>query len=1135
MKHLYTTVLFRYTTFATLSKFKRWCMFVLLTFLVSHFFDLHEAQAQSQTVLLNATGTFTVPAGVTSLKVECWGGGGGGGFSAQDGRGCGGGGGGAFAKSNLTVTPGQTFSYSVGTGGSGGTEASNNKNGGDTWFGSTTTVLAKGGLGVANNSSTGAPGGQASQSIGNVVTRSGGNGGNGTGAGSCHAAGGGGGGAGTDNPGGNGANGQLGSGLCLGGGTGGAGGIGGSQFGGNGGNGTSSEGGGGAGNVYGAGGGGGKKAAVCIFCSNQPGGGGAPGLIRVVYCVPPVISAGPDVSIGCSGSTTLNATVNVPSGNQNIYTASTFADFANFITNDANRWAISATNFAGGTPDELNFQWFSGSDPTNISSWASSPVIDASNATTLNLSFKHFVDYFTSSFTLRLQTSTDQTTWNTVWSITPSSDVGPATVNVNLNTLAGQFFYFRFLFEDNVWNIDNWYIDDIVISGNISIPVTYQWSPITGLSNPNIANPVASPSATTTYTLTVLAGGCSATDEVTVTVSGGGTPTITCPSNIAASTSGGACGATVSYITPVGQDACGTPTTNQTAGLASGSVFPVGTTTNTFTVTSGSQSANCSFTVTVNDTQAPTINCPNSITVNTSGNDCFAAVTYATPVGTDNCPGASTQQTAGLASGANFPIGTTANSFAVTAANGQTANCTFTVTVNSATTPTLTCPNNLTVNNDTGICGAVVTYITPTSGDNCAGGGGTPATQLLGLPSGATFPLGTTTNVFSVTGPGGQQICTFDVLVVYNESPTITCPANITVNNSPGICGAQVTFVPPSGSDSCTGSTTTQTSGLPSGFTFPLGTTTNTFTVTAATGLSASCSFTITVNNTAGLNASVTPMPPTAMGPVFYNVATVNYTNGVAPINFNWVTNGYVQHTQTAPGQITVVYAANATWSVTITDNSFCGTGIVLSNPPAAGSAGLLNIVSSNITSDSGSFNGAITITAAGGNPCGGTPYSYTWAGPANWIPSGNVNSPTITNLPAGWYIVTVTDCGPDGVISTGDEQQVFGWYWVPKQHRGRTKTLDLALQANTMHIYPNPTSGQTAISFSLPDVGFAVVTVYDLNGKLVSTLFEGFVNAETPQMLTFNPDALPGGMYFCRLSVPEWGEQVQKRLFIAK
>ncbi|WP_242920027.1 gliding motility-associated C-terminal domain-containing protein [Pontibacter liquoris] len=49
--------------------------------------------------------------------------------------------------------------------------------------------------------------------------------------------------------------------------------------------------------------------------------------------------------------------------------------------------------------------------------------------------------------------------------------------------------------------------------------VTYSWSPAAGLSDATVANPVATPVETTTYTVTVLTpGGCTFTDDVTVTV-----------------------------------------------------------------------------------------------------------------------------------------------------------------------------------------------------------------------------------------------------------------------------------------------------------------------------------------------------------------------------------------------------------------------------------------------------------------------------------------------------------------------------------------------------------------------------------------------------------------------------------------
>ena len=50
-------------------------------------------------------------------------------------------------------------------------------------------------------------------------------------------------------------------------------------------------------------------------------------------------------------------------------------------------------------------------------------------------------------------------------------------------------------------------------------PFTYAWSPNQGLSNPNIYNPVATPTVTTNYILSVTDGnGCSASDQVSITV-----------------------------------------------------------------------------------------------------------------------------------------------------------------------------------------------------------------------------------------------------------------------------------------------------------------------------------------------------------------------------------------------------------------------------------------------------------------------------------------------------------------------------------------------------------------------------------------------------------------------------------------
>lgn len=86
---------------------------------------------------------------------------------------------------------------------------------------------------------------------------------------------------------------------------------------------------------------------------------------------------------------------------------------------------------------------------------------------------------------------------------------------------------------------------------------TYSWSPSASLSNPNIWNPIASPTVTTTYTLTVTnANGCTDIDQVTITVTGtggGGTPANDDPCNAIALNVGSSC----SYITGSNLNATG--------------------------------------------------------------------------------------------------------------------------------------------------------------------------------------------------------------------------------------------------------------------------------------------------------------------------------------------------------------------------------------------------------------------------------------------------------------------------------------------------------------------------------------------------------------------------------------------------
>ncbi len=143
-----------------------------------------------------------------------------------------------------------------------------------------------------------------------------------------------------------------------------------------------------------------------------------------------------------------------------------------------------------------------------------------------------------------------------------------------------------------------------------------------------------------------------------------GCSTITCPGDITVSNDLDRCGAAVSYPDPTVDGTC-TPTCS----AASGSFFDVGATT----VTCTAGSASCTFTVTVNDTQPPSVKAPPSIIVSNDPGQCSAKVDPGIALATDNCPGVTVigVRSDGSALSAPYPVGTTGISWTANDAHGN--------------------------------------------------------------------------------------------------------------------------------------------------------------------------------------------------------------------------------------------------------------------------------------------------------------------------------------------------------------------------------------------------------------------------------------------------------------------------------
>lgn len=156
--------------------------FILKSLLVFLFFICGNSSFSQTVETFNTAGasTWVCPTGVTSITVEAWGAGGGGQRANGNPSAGGGGSGGGYVRTTYVVTPGATYNFYVGAGGSG----NSGQNGEGSWFNNNTTIFAVGGIGagaaISSNNTWGT--GATALSTGNIggtlASRYGGNGGN---------------------------------------------------------------------------------------------------------------------------------------------------------------------------------------------------------------------------------------------------------------------------------------------------------------------------------------------------------------------------------------------------------------------------------------------------------------------------------------------------------------------------------------------------------------------------------------------------------------------------------------------------------------------------------------------------------------------------------------------------------------------------------------------------------------------------------------------------------------------------------------------------------------------------------------------------------------------------------------------
>ncbi|NET38487.1 MAG: HYR domain-containing protein, partial [Cyanothece sp. SIO1E1] len=272
--------------------------------------------------------------------------------------------------------------------------------------------------------------------------------------------------------------------------------------------------------------------------------------------------------------------------------------------------------------------------------------------------------------------------------------------------------------------------------------------------------------------------------------------------------------------------------------------FAPGTYTVELSVSDGSLSDQCTASVLVNDTQAPTISCPGTQTEFLDAS-CEVLIPDYTGLATasDNCGALSISQSPPAGTVIQAPITVT---LSAQDNAGLTTSCTFTVEPKDAISPDVVCPADITVSNDPGLCSAVVDFSPASASDNCDNNLDISYSQ----DPGTAFEVGTTTVTITVKDDfDNPDDCSFSVTVNDTEVPTFSnCPTNINLFNDFRECGAIVTWTPPVFEDNCPDATFN--SSHQSGDFFSVGTTTVSYSGLDKAGNQAiECSFNVSITD----------------------------------------------------------------------------------------------------------------------------------------------------------------------------------------------------------------------------------------------------------------------------------------------
>ncbi len=504
-----------------------------------------------------------------------------------------------------------------------------------------------------------------------------------------------------------------------------------------------------------------------------------------------------------------------------------------------------------------------------------------------------------------------------------------------------------------------------------------------------------------TVTLTVTdVNNASSTCQTTVTVADQTAPTITCPANTTVA-AGANCSATLaSYVaSATANDNC-TASPNKTQSPAAGTTI-TGAQVVTLTATdAASNTATCSFTVTVADQTAPTITCPANATVNANANCQSTIGTYGAATVSDNCnPSPSVTQNPAASTLLTGHNSTQTVTLTANDGNGNTATCALTVTLKDVTAPTITCPANATVNANANCQSTIGTYGAATVSDNC-----NPSPSVVQSPAASTLLTGhnsaQTVTLTANDGNGNTATCSLVVTLKDVTAPTITCPANATVNANANCQSTIGTYGAATVSDNCNPSPAVVQSPVASTLlTGHNSTQTVVLTANDGNGNTATCALTVTLKD---VTAPTITCPANATVNANANCQSAIGTYGAATVSDNCNPSPTVVQ---SPAASTLLTGHNSTQTVTLTANDGNGNTATCS----------LTVTLKDVTAPTITCPANATVNANAS--CQSTIGTYAAA-----TVSDNCNpSPTVVQSPAASTLLTGHNSAQTVVLTAND------------------------------------------------------------------------------------------------------------------